>query len=69
MVSAFDPDELAQSAFIPVTRIRAIAQGERPTDLEIARLGRILPVDASELLIMRKAEFPNVCNGGTKDGV
>ena len=69
LVKAWDFEELADEARLPVERIEAIAKGERPTDDDLIALGRVLDLDTAQLLEIRTRDFKGAGNGqGRKNG-
>jgi len=69
LVKAWNFEELADEARLPVERIEAIAKGERPTDDDLIALGRVLDLDTAQLLEIRTRDFKGAGNGqGRKNG-
>lgn len=66
LVKAWNKEELALEARLPIERIEAIASGERPTDDDLIALGRVLEQDTAILLEIRQRDFKSTGNGQSK---
>lgn len=66
LVKAWNKEELAKDARLPIERIEAIASGERPTDDDLIALGRVLEQDTAILLEIRQRDFKSTGNGQSK---